>query len=88
MIGEHNTAVMTKIVETYEFDEEGTKILTKTTETYEVEFQTDVDEMLEDAKDSKEYNLVGHTLKYKPAKYKKEELVRDEYWILTLKKEF
>lgn len=80
-------ARLTKIVETYEIEDD-IKRLTKTTETYELDTQEEVNDMLEEAKNSSEYNLVAHTLKYKPSKWKKEELVKDEYWILTLKKEF
>lgn len=79
---------LTKIVETYEFNEDDVKVLTKTTETYEVETQAEVKEMIETAMNSKDYKLVAHTEKFKPAKYKKEELVKDEYYIVTLKKEF
>lgn len=81
-------ARITKIIETYEFNQEDVKVLTKTTETYELDTEAEVDEMLEDCKNSVDFNLVGHTKKFKDAKYKKEELVRDEYYILTLKKEF
>jgi len=81
-------AKLTKIVETYEINDDDVKKLTKTTETYEVDYQTEVDEMIDEAQNAREYNLVAHTLKFKPAKYKKEELVKDEYYILTLKKEF
>lgn len=79
---------LVKIVETYEISEDDVKVLTKTTETYNVDTQAEVDEMLEEARNSTQFNLVGHTLKFKPEKYKKEVLVSDSYFVLTLKKEF
>ena len=79
---------LAKIVETYEIDEENVKILTKTTETYNVDTEAEVREMIEEGMNSHEFKLVAHTEKFKPAKYKKEELIHDEYYVVTLKKEF
>ena len=74
---------LVKIDESYEYNEDGVKVLTKTKETYEVPTEADVN-----AINSRDWNLVGHTTKFHPAKYKKEVLVKDEYYNLVLKREF
>ena len=79
---------LVKIDESYEYNEDGVKVLTKTKETYEVPTEADVNAMIDYAKNSRDWNLVGHTTKFHPDKYKKEVLVKPEYYVLTLKREF
>lgn len=80
--------ILVKIDESYEYNEDGVKVLVKTKETYEVPTEADVNAMIDYAKNSRYWNLVGHTTKFHPAKYKKEVLVKDEYYNLVLKREF
>ena len=57
------------------------RILIKTQETYRVELQTEVEQLLEDAQNDSSFELKGHSATKKTTK-------NDEYFVVTLKKQY
>lgn len=62
------------------------RYLIKTTETYRVDSESEVLEMIKDAKESSQWTLEGHTSKKKQNKQKGE--VVEEYYMVSLTKSF
>ena len=62
------------------------KYLISVTENYRVDSESEVEQLIKDAKESSEYSLIRHSSNYKERKQKQE--IIDSYWKVSLTKTF